>query len=277
VEVGGTPRSYLRSALILSASAAAFVGACESSQGVPRGPSDSPLLVAAESLRLRESDSLYIGRIGGLYTSRSGDLYVSDLFLDRVLEFDAAGRIVRVFGQKGHGPGESADVGSIVAANDSAVAVADWGSGTLNIYASRGGRYLGSAYARGRATSAFFEGDSLVVGSIRSTEGARIDLYRLTYAPVTGEAEWKRGFELGLPPAYSSNSTVSGLYGLVSVLPWRDGYVVAFAADSLIRVCRDRGSCSSRSPFRPVCDAASPPISLIALPWKHGRSASCSR
>ena len=65
-------------------------------------------LVQAFSLGGQEAffEDLPLHQVRGVAVDQEGNMYVSDGGNARVVVFDAAGRLVRTFGQKGSGPGE---------------------------------------------------------------------------------------------------------------------------------------------------------------------------
>lgn len=64
-------------------------------------------LVEIRRFPLEETDSLFIGRFGSMAVTRSPfRVYVPDNLSGRITVFDAAGSIIRTFGEPGEGPGE---------------------------------------------------------------------------------------------------------------------------------------------------------------------------
>lgn len=69
-------------------------------------PPGSPRLVAVDSVIVKETADIFIGRMSGFAVSASGVYYVTDAANFRVLEIEQSGRISRTFGRQGQGPGE---------------------------------------------------------------------------------------------------------------------------------------------------------------------------
>lgn len=75
-------------------------------------PAYAPRLTLLDSIPLEESDSLYLGRPAAMFhAAPSGQLYVPDAGNNRLVVYSPDGRIDRVIGGPGRGPGEFTAIG----------------------------------------------------------------------------------------------------------------------------------------------------------------------
>jgi hypothetical protein len=91
----------------LAACAVLILAACGREAKSREGQVDgSPVLARVVSVRLAEDDSAPLGAY--LFPAKRADgmLYLGDMTNARVVQFDGRGRLVRVIGRKGNGPGE---------------------------------------------------------------------------------------------------------------------------------------------------------------------------
>ncbi len=95
-----------------------------------------PALVAIDSIRLPESDTLYIGNPYGLVVDPfDGSFHISDIFSGRLLRFRRDGSLMLVYGRPGEGPGEfRGGPGVPMVLDDSTVAAQTTRSRRVNIF-----------------------------------------------------------------------------------------------------------------------------------------------
>ena len=85
-----------------------------------------PSVVAIDSFRLEEVDTLYIGNPYTPVIDRfDGSVYIPDIFSRRVLRYARDGRLMQVIGGPGSGPGEFRSAEAVFVASDSIVGVYD--------------------------------------------------------------------------------------------------------------------------------------------------------
>lgn len=100
-----------------------LIGACVGTEESHlRGPS----VVAIDSTRLEETDSVYLSFPTAVLVAPTGDLFVGDAASGRVLRYDAGGRLLRAYSGKGRGPGEFTVPGAMTLVDEGHLAVADW-------------------------------------------------------------------------------------------------------------------------------------------------------
>lgn len=119
-------RSGIRTARLVAVLLAAVVCAC-GRRVEAAADARGPVVVAVDSVRLDEADTLYLGNPYALAVDPyDGSFYVSDFFADRVLRFRRDGTLARAYGRPGRGPGEFLtptlafvlDSGTLAAADD---------------------------------------------------------------------------------------------------------------------------------------------------------------
>jgi len=118
---------------------------CLAACGSPAADNGSTsVLVQIDSTTIAETDSLNIGRPVDIVVSRNGTAYVSDVAQSHVIAIDRAGTVVRVFGQKGRGPGEFISPSWLSLRGDTSLFVKDGGQMIVEAFDTRTGRYLSS-------------------------------------------------------------------------------------------------------------------------------------
>lgn len=148
------------------------LSACDGLSGGPR--TDGPLLVALDSVRLEETESVYLGQPQDLVTDASGAIYVTDTMNGHVLQFAPDGAFMRRFGGRGNGPGELLEPLTLTVMGDSVLAVADRGRLQFSFYDLRSGDFTRSVPIGGAGflQSLKASGDTLLLGAL--------DVFRLT-------------------------------------------------------------------------------------------------
>lgn len=96
------------------------IAVLEGNQGAtPQG------LRALEAVRIHETDTLFLSRPSHMVLGARGHVYVTEAREARVLDIGPSGRIERVFGRNGRGPGEFVSPTSMAASGDTLLAVYD--------------------------------------------------------------------------------------------------------------------------------------------------------
>ncbi|GEM_PF-530084 len=99
------------------------------------GTVSGPTLTLIDSVKVQESDSIYIGRP---YTPAidpyDGTVYVPDFFSNRVYRFGRDGQLLRTYGRPGQGPGEFRSAEMTFVLDDSTLVVDDPGQERLEFF-----------------------------------------------------------------------------------------------------------------------------------------------
>ena len=201
--------------------------ACEDFEQEAPGPlsSSATVLLPSDSVRLHETDSLYIGNAFDLLVdTEDGSFFVSDVFLDRVLSFSRSGRPLLSYAHPGEGPGELVNAGTIYQLGPSRIAVSDAGRDLIELFDKVTGEYQKSIRYSGTAgmSSLGVDGDSVIFLPIRnSTEATSIARWSRTRDTVE--------YLVPLPEPYQrslrSNGGFAGFYSR-STLIWDGEHVI---------------------------------------------------
>jgi hypothetical protein len=178
-----------------------------------------PTLQLIDSVTLAETDSAYVGLPTGLFVDTDGSILVSDGFGTRVLNFAGDGRLLRVYGTKGRGPGEFLSPG-VVAANDREVFVDDNSSGLVTVLDRRTGVFVRSVKRQGLAIAGELSRDTLWLGLFSASLR-------------TGVARWpsaKNSVErmVTLPGEYIASERLVSIYPFATMTHWGDTIMAAF-------------------------------------------------
>jgi hypothetical protein len=159
-------RGAALAALLLAAAGPAACGR------LSRAPRDSGLaLRALGSVRLQESDTLYLGAPSYLGVGPGGDVWVSDAMNGAVVRFARSGAPVRRYGRRGDGPGEFHTPVASAVVGDTLLAVADWGRLRIALFDLRTGAYLRAVRAEGLPFWMQVAGDTVWIADLNHRRG----------------------------------------------------------------------------------------------------------
>lgn len=120
------------------------VVSCDSAdRGTPVAPLTS--VTWTDSVRLMESDSLFIADPASITRHADGRLVVSDVRSARVIVFDADGKPLVALGRRGRGPGEFAAPSVVELLDDSTVAVLDVSTARVSRFNLVSGAFVNAA------------------------------------------------------------------------------------------------------------------------------------
>jgi hypothetical protein len=97
----------------------AVAPAASGQRGAPGG------LRVLDSVRIQESDTLFLSRPSQMVLGPRGHVYLTESREARVLDIAPNGRVARVFGRKGRGPGEFQSTEAMAMSGDSLLAIYD--------------------------------------------------------------------------------------------------------------------------------------------------------
>jgi len=202
------------------------------------GQTRSAAVDSVFSVRVNETDDLYIGQPSGLAVASTGEFYLGDGFASHVLRVDRRGAPVQVIGQKGRGPGEFIIPqpllidGSTFAASDNQVL-------RLQLFdVERGEIRAGHTYS-GVLYSAATAEDGIWLGVNDRVRRSGVVLLR-DGALSSPMLPW--------PNAYEESSRLAGIYDAVFVAAWADTVAAMYqGSDALTILTEDGSSSGSRS------------------------------
>lgn len=180
------------------------------------------------SIRIAESDSLYIGRPSGLYVSPStGQFYVADGFAGRIVRLGRDGSPLSTIGRKGNGPGEFVMPRPLLV-TDTSMLVADNQQGRLQLVHPERGVYISTHLYSGVLYSAAQGAGEVWLGlndpSLRRSV--------TTFSPTT---QVLSGTRLPWPNTYSESVRLAGMFDAVHVEAWADTVLVSYqGSDELV-------------------------------------------
>lgn len=178
-----------------------------------------PQLLPRDSIRLQETDEMYIGR--PLAVTSDGDGYlVVDARTPKVLRFDEEGELVQRYGREGEGPGEFKNPLAAFPFGDDEIIVFSWDPPAAQIYRrSYGGfvdRYALDSPIRGVA----LQGRNVWLSGIRfsdTTSARHRTLGSKTDAAVTF-----------IPQVFREGGPLGGIFSLVPIEAWQDTLLMGF-------------------------------------------------
>ncbi len=190
-----------------------FFAACQPTSGDTRpGSAASADSVAAisliDSVRIQESDSLYVGRPNAIALGPDGSVFISDIAEHKILRVARTGEgLVRVAG-RGGGPGEVSSPSSITILGDGILAVLN-GRKRIEWFDLATLRYRSTLRITSPATSFAAGGDALLFGSLLADSGHAFAIL----ADSTGAL--RRGGTV--PTIYTQSPPVAQAFGGIAV------------------------------------------------------------
>ena len=110
----------MRFVIGLTVASLSWIAALQGTQSAaPRG------LRPLDPVRVQETDSLFLSRPSGIVLGAGGHVFVTEARETRILDIGPSGRIERVFGRSGRGPGEFVSPSSMTMSGDTLLAVYD--------------------------------------------------------------------------------------------------------------------------------------------------------
>ncbi len=150
--------------------------ACSAADDRPSSFAGSPILHLADTVLLQESDSAFLGQLMVTFAVDSnGTMYIGDQGLNRLLVFNSDGRLRRIIGRFGKGPGEFSDVGFVTLFRDS-VLLQSSGARTLSLLRERDGIELKRIVHPGFVSRGAATKDHIVLGDFERLAGSAVIL-----------------------------------------------------------------------------------------------------
>lgn len=189
-----------------------------------------PALRLVDTVLLRETDSLHLGRPGLKFAvDDRGALYVPDELQDHIVRFGPTGAPEFIFGRRGQGPGELAAIGSTFVIDTFVVQFHRTRS--VAIYSRTTGTLLTSRMLRGYATSIAKSAEHVWIGTfdLESRRGlAVVQASRLFRQAEESDFEVLQATVAPFPSQYARFPGLD-IFNWVSVMPMGRGALVGFA------------------------------------------------
>ena len=203
--------------------------------GVPSlaAQSSGPALILEDSVVLRESADVFLGRPMEMFVGDDGSLFVIDAFAEAVLRFDPSGRHVRTYGRRGEGPGEFSHVG-IGGFASGVLGVADGHppQQEIEFFDLRSGEHIGRAEASGFVTAMAAYNRKLWVGAIEPGSWKALAVRPLRALP--GGSGTVAPDRVSVPKPYVVNELIMGMLGVMRLHVSEDDLLVGFAGSPFV-------------------------------------------
>lgn len=223
--MSSTKRFFIGLLILLSAIACSK-GPDTASIDIVNGP--GPQFRLIDSIVLEENDTLYLGKPDmGFVVDDSGLIYVADEFWNHVVRFRPNGRVDRVFGRAGDGPGEFRSTTRAAATIDSLVVLAS--AGRLKVFNRNTGRfYFERVIGRGALSDVQLHGDRLMLALYDFGSGRGVLSWPLAEFLRTGNASAADPPSANMVDKPQEYSTYPGLrdFGGTAMALWGDTMMV---------------------------------------------------
>ncbi len=139
-----------------------------------------------DSVRVKESEQVYVGRPNAMAVGRNAQVFVSDIADRKVIRIDRAGEIRLVAG-RGGGPGEVSGPTAVAVLGDSMLVVRNTGRRRLELFDITTLRFRGSITLTGASTGLSSWRGELMMGALDLAKGtAWLRLVDSSRPPVAG-------------------------------------------------------------------------------------------
>lgn len=185
-----------------------LLAACQST------PADAPpLLILVDSVRIQESESLYVGRPNAIALGPDGSVFISDIADRKIVRVARAGdAVIRVAG-RGGGPGEVSSPTSLAILGDTVLAVQNAGGKRIEWFDLATLRYRNTLRLSSPASSLSSGSGALLIASLWPDSGTAFALL------TDSSGALQRGGSV--PEIYRRLPPVAQAFGTVAVA--RDG------------------------------------------------------
>ncbi len=123
-------------------------------------------LVIIDSVRVAETDNLYVGKPNYIATGSDGTVYVSDIADRKILQISRDGITLSVIASRGGGPGEVTTPASLAILGDTLLAVGDNSRRSIALFDLPSAHYRGDIPVGFRTSSLSRCSDATVMGSL---------------------------------------------------------------------------------------------------------------
>lgn len=206
---------------------------------------------------LSEADTAYLAAPGlGFVVDRRGSVYLVDDFQSKLMEFGSDGRLIRIFGAPGSGPGEFRTFERFTYARDKILLQA---TGNRVKAFNRGtGAYLGEfPHSRGFWSGYAEANDTLYLPLFNY--GQKKGVFKVSWDQILGRLAGNTDPEvlanlIDFPPEYLETRSLSDFTN-VSIAAWSDTLAAGYAGVPYIVIYRTDGT----------------PLDTVTVPWLDRR------
>jgi hypothetical protein len=195
-------------------------------EATPKDMTGGLALVPIDSIRLAETDSVYLGLPTAMIVTPR-EIIASDAISGRVLRFGSNGSLRGTFGtHRGQGPGEFVVPGAMTLLGDSAIVIADWQLERLNVFRRSDGQFSRSIPALGLAYSMTTRGDSVLIGMY-----GRADSTSSAILYPSADTLYRRG---RVPDEYRQSAGIRTVHPYISVATTGEHFLTGFTGSNSI-------------------------------------------
>ena len=184
--------------------------------------------MTARTVKLRETDSRFVGKPSAVWLAGHGAFFVADLQNASVFQVDSAGTIARVLGRPGPGPGELEQPLQLVGLGDSALGVADETKKAIEIFALSTGAFQRARPYEGLIMSVAVDGPTVWMGGVSPRHGRGVKRWDLVTDSMI--------YLVPLPLPYQRNAQLASFFNTVAVAPRGNRLIVGYGADRAVLV-----------------------------------------
>lgn len=242
-----------------------LISACSSKEEPDHRPGNANTIGGEGRLHLREAgqvvlseaDSAFLAAPGlGFVLDRRGSTYLVDDFQSKLMEFGRNGRLIRVFGSPGSGPGEFRTFERFTYVRDTILLQAT--GNRVKGFNRETGAYLGEfSHSRGFWSGYAESNDTLYLPLFNY--GQKKGVFKVSWVQILGRLTGNTDPEalanlIDFPPEYLETRSLSDFTN-VSVAAWRDTLAAGYAGVPYIVIYRTDGT----------------PLDTVAVPWLDRR------
>lgn len=198
-----------------------LVAACN-----PAPPDTPPTLAVIDSVRIQESDSLYIATINAIAVAPDGSVFISDSKERQVLHVAHDGSGLTIIAGRGGGPGEVSDPTSLAVLGDSLLVVQNGGRKRLALFALNPLKYRNTENVLAKVGNISAAGNGLLASALAPDSGTAFVEFSNAYM-VTHRAGT-------VPALYRESAPVAQAFGATEVASDGDYVVGVFEVSNTV-------------------------------------------
>ena len=213
----------LRVTVLMTAVAAT---ACSGRDVPPPEASTGVTLALVDSVRVVESESLYVGRPNEIAVAGDGSVLVSDGAEKRIVRVSRDGSSMTLVARRGGGPTETVSPTAVETIGDSLLAVLDRGRKAVLLFDLASGAPRASFPLRGPGASFATVGERILVGAVWPDSATAFDAI-----PIDGSAVTRGG---SFPAIYRQHPMLADAFGNLQLGEESGDVIGAFEASNML-------------------------------------------